>query len=54
VTALPRTPYWVAYNDRLHKYVVIESATGLIVAESDDHGAAKEEAARLTREAVSS
>jgi hypothetical protein len=49
VTSVP-VPYWTAWNARLHKWVVIESATGKVVAESDDKAAAEEEADRLRDE----
>lgn len=41
-------PYWVAYNARIRKHVVIESATGDVVAERVTWDAAVKQAKRLT------
>lgn len=39
--------YWVAYNARIRKHVVIEAATGEVVAERVTREAAKNTAQRL-------
>ena len=47
MTDLP-APYWVAYNARIRKHVVIEAATGKVVAERVTWEAAKNTARRLS------